>query len=88
MAVHPTRPVRVWADIDEGIAPWVEYLQTFHDVRTHGSCQGTIGEGGADPYAGYILASWPPDQENTLLLDFTIEHWGDGWGRLYPKGGL
>ncbi len=41
---HKTRPVQVWVDIDLGIAEMVVYLNTIPGVRTHTSCQGTIGK--------------------------------------------
>lgn len=55
---HKTVPVQVWADVDEGIAPLVQYLNTIPGIRTHASCQGTIGEGGAEPYGPYVLVSY------------------------------
>lgn len=57
--VHETTTVLVWADVDVGIATVVEYLNTIPGVRTHASCQGTIGEGGAAPYRPQVLVTWP-----------------------------
>jgi len=52
--IHKTVSMLVWADIDEGIADVVRYLQTIPNVRTFVSCQGTIGEGGPEPYRAYV----------------------------------
>lgn len=60
---HKTVPVQVWADIDEGVAGLVAYLNTIPGVRTHASCQGTLdgsGEGGLS-YRPQILVSWEDD---------------------------
>ena len=46
---HKTRPVQVWVDIDLGIAEMVVYLNIIPGVRTHPSCQGTIGKKGYVP---------------------------------------
>ena len=48
-----TVPVQVWGDVNEGIAETVKYLNTIPGVRTYASCQGIIGEGGAEPYGFY-----------------------------------
>lgn len=56
--IHKTVPIQVWADVDEGIAPLVKYLNTIPGVRTHASCQGTIGEGGVEPYGPQVMVSY------------------------------
>ena len=56
--IHETVPVLVWADVDIGIAKAVRRLNEIADVRTHASCQGTIGEGGAQPYPPHVMVSW------------------------------
>jgi hypothetical protein len=33
-------PVKVWVDVDRGIAPLVDVLNALPGVRTYGSCQG------------------------------------------------
>ena len=53
-----TVPVQVWVDVDEGIAETVKYLNTIPGVRMYASCQGTIGEGGAEPYGPQVMVSW------------------------------
>jgi hypothetical protein len=88
MSIHETRPIQVWADIDTGIAETVEYLNTIPGVRTHASCQGTIGEGGPVPYRAYVQASWP-DAETLAFLKtkFDVEVIGEGqaWGYVHPR---
>lgn len=61
---HKTVPVRVIVDVDEGIASFVRKLQTFPGVRTHASCQGTLGEGGPCPYRANVMVTW--DNQKTL----------------------
>jgi hypothetical protein len=55
---HETRPVQVWVDADVGIADAIIYLNTIAGVRTHASCQGTVGEGGPNPYRAQVMATW------------------------------
>jgi hypothetical protein len=86
--IHPSMPVLVWADIDTGCAEVVRYLNGIPGVRTLTSCQGTIGEGGPNPYRAYVMASWPPQLEDRLSGEFDVELLGENWGYLRPKGGL
>ena len=81
---HPTRRIQVWADIDEGIADFVTWLNTIPGVTTHASCQGTIGEGGPNPYRGYAMAHWTDEAFSALQgkVEFQIE--GTNWGYIYP----
>jgi len=83
--LHKTIPIQIWADIDEGIADIVRYLNTLPGVRTHASCQGTIGEGGPVPYRSHVVASWSEDALDQLVLKFDIVHHGENWGYLYPR---
>jgi hypothetical protein len=80
-----TVPVQVWVDVDVCIAAYVERLQTIPGVRTHASCQGTIGEGGAEPYPAYIEVSWMTPDAKAALGQFNLEVKGDGWGTVYPR---
>jgi hypothetical protein len=84
--IHKTRPVRVWVDVDLGIAALVEQLNTIEGVRTHTSCQGSIGEGGPEPYGPYVKISWS-DKETLELLQGTydVEVEGECWGHLRPR---
>ena len=87
--VHKTRPVLVIADVDEGIAKMVEYLQTIPDVRTHASCQGTIGEGGPHPYRPQVMITWnTPDAFARLQREFDMtREEGDQWAYVHPREG-
>ena len=82
---HATRPVQVWADIDLGIAEMVVYLNTIEGVRTLASCQGTLGEGGPNPYRAHVMAAWPKELEVRLLAEFDVTIEGECWGYLYPR---
>ena len=42
--IHRTVPVKVWVNVDAGIANMVCYLNTIP------GCQRTLGEDGAEPY--------------------------------------
>lgn len=65
--VHETIPVQVWADVDVGIADVVRRLNDIPGVRTHASCQGTIGEVGAEPYPPRIMVSWQTSKAFTAM---------------------
>jgi hypothetical protein len=82
---HKTVPVQVWADIDEGVAEMVRYLNTIPGVRTHASCQGTIGEGGPAPYRAQVMTSWTDDVFGRLKEEFDVTIEGDNWGYLHPR---
>lgn len=84
---HKTQPMLVWADIDEGVAGLVAYLNTIPGVRTQAACQGTIGEGGPAPYGPYAMATWPATQTARLMDEFDIELLGDCWGYVRPRDG-
>lgn len=84
--IHETTAIKVWADIDVGIAPVVEHLNTIAGVRTHASCQGSLGEGGAAPYRAYVVASWPPEALEQLRRDFDVVPHGENWGDIHPRG--
>ena len=76
--------MQVWADIDEGIAEFVRYLNTFPGVRTHYCCQGTLGEGGAEPYAPYVGVSWWDDSARAFLEKFNLTVEGECHGTVHP----
>ena len=82
---HETVPVQVWADIDTGIAEMVRYLNTLPGLRTDASCQGTIGEGGPNPYRAQVLAHWPAALRMRLQEEFDVTLLGDDWGYLHPR---
>ncbi len=84
--MHPTRPILVWVDVDLGIADLVSRLNTIPGVRTLASCQGTIGEGGPNPYPAQVMATWADDEvETRLRQEFDITPLGDHWGYIHPR---
>lgn len=84
--VHQTIPVQVWVDVDIGIADVVRYLNTIPGVRTHASCQGTIGEGGSAPYRAQVMLTWADESTlKRLQSEFDVEIEGDGWGYAHPR---
>jgi hypothetical protein len=85
---HKTIPVQVWADVDDGIAPLVKYLNTIPGLRTHASCQGTIGEGGAEPYQAYVLVSYQTEAaEMRLRQEFDCTEVFMSTARVHPREG-
>jgi hypothetical protein len=85
--VHKQISIQVWVDVDEGIADFVKLLNTIEGVRTHASCQGTIGEGGPHPYRPQVMCSWTPEAFARLSKDFdvTVNASGVGWGYVHPR---
>lgn len=88
--IHKTRALRVWVDVDEGIADLVLVLNDIPGVRTYASCQGTIDEGGAAPYAAHVMVGWADDGARALLgvaaiaFGGRIEELGPNLGYVYP----
>jgi hypothetical protein len=82
---HETVPVHVWVDIDIGIAKHVSWLNSLEGVRTFSSCQGTIGEGGPEPYEPYITAWWPKEYDAAISERFDVWRTGNGWSEIRPK---
>ena len=92
--VHKTVPLLVWADIDEGIADMVRYLNTIPGLRTEASCQGTLGEGGPHPYRAQVMTVWKdPDIFERLKEEFDYsetepgQNIQNGWCYLHPREG-
>jgi hypothetical protein len=84
--MHKTRAIKVWADVDVGIASMVLYLNSISGVRTLASCQGSIGEGGASPYRPYVMVSWSRDEIfERLASEFDVSEVGDHHCHLHPK---
>lgn len=82
---HKTIPVQVWADVDEGIAETVKYLNTIIGVRTYASCQGTLGEGGSEPYGPQVMVSWSNEAALELLKrEFAVEILGEHLAYVRP----
>jgi hypothetical protein len=83
---HATKPIQVWVDVDVGIADLVEYLNTWPNVRTLSSCQGTIGEGGPNPYRAQVMVTWSSDGTLfELLKEFDVTLLGNNWGYVHPR---
>lgn len=82
---HESVPVQVWIDVDTGIAEDVRWLNSLSGARTFTSCQGTIGEGGPQPYEPYIQAWWPVEHEAVIRERFHLISEGNGWRNLRPK---
>ena len=53
--VHEQMDVWVRLPVDVGIASMVARLNRMDGVYTSSSCQGTIGESGAEPYGPFVL---------------------------------
>ena len=86
-AIHETKPVLVWADIDLGIVEMVERLNHIPGCRTDASCQGTMGEGGPHPYPAHVLCHWALEALPIIRQEFEVIPEGDGsWGNVYRKG--
>jgi len=82
---HKTKPIKVWVDADIGIADLVEYLNMIPGVRTIYSCQGTIGEGGLNPYRPMVGVTWSDDEAwQHLRKEFDITVQGSHWGDIHP----
>jgi hypothetical protein len=81
---HLTRPIKVWADVDLEIAEMVEYLNTIPGLRTLASCQGTLGEGGENPYRPQVMCTWPPELFERLKDEFDVTVLGENWGYIHP----
>lgn len=82
--VHRTVPVQVWADVDEGVANFVRHLNTLPGVRTYASCQGTIGEGGPEPYPAFVMVGWENEEARRSLEAFGLVPEGEAFGRVFP----
>jgi len=84
---HPTVAIQVWVDVDAGIADMVLRLNEIPGVRTMASCQGTLGEGGAEPYGPHVMARWKPSALARLMEEYDVELLGECWGYVRPKSG-
>jgi DNA-binding XRE family transcriptional regulator len=81
-AIHKTRPVRVWVDVDQGVADVVDTLNRHPDVRTFASCEGTPGHRPA-----YIMVGWLTTEafiwltDNFVLTEISRDNC---WAYLHP----
>src|SRR5690348_10715112 len=85
---HATTAIQVWVDVDVGIADLVLYLNSIPGVRTMASCQGTLDDGGAEPYGPYVMARWEPECFSRLSTEFDVETLGEAWGYIRPRAKL
>lgn len=85
---HKQVPIQVWVDIDEGIVDLVRHLNTIPGVRTHASCQGTIGEGGPNPYRPQVMVTWDTAETFARLkseFDMSGCSRKNRWCYLHPR---
>jgi hypothetical protein len=88
MEQHKTVPVLVWVDVDEGIAEVVKYLNTIPGVRTCASCQGTLGDGGPEPYGPQVMISWnSKDVQDRLRHEFVVDMVSECLAYVRPMDG-
>jgi hypothetical protein len=81
---HDTVPVQVWVSVDKPIAGLVKYLNMIEGVRTYACCQGTIGEGGPEPYRPFVSVGWESDAvRDRLKSEFEIVEEGANFGMLH-----
>jgi hypothetical protein len=84
---HKTVPIQVWVDVDEPMAATVKALQEIPGVRTHASCQGTIGEGGPEPYKAYVTVSWADDEALAFIRrTYKVKVRGTNYGDVCEDG--
>lgn len=85
---HKQLTISVFVDVDEGVADMVLYLNTIPGVRTHASCQGTIGEGGPNPYRPQVMVTWnDPTVFERLKSEFDMTDVSEtgSWCYVHPK---
>lgn len=82
------QPVKVWIDVDPGIADFVTYLNMQPDVRTGASCQGwpPCGCGNCEGCPANVLVAAQTEDAKTWLkrFDSEKEHTYTGWWYIYP----
>lgn len=84
---HKQITISIPVDVDEGIAWLVMYLNTIPGVRTHASCQGTLGEGGLHPYRPQVMVTWAHRAVlKRLQREFDVTKISrHGWGYVHPR---
>ena len=90
-AGHRQITIKVQVDVDEDIAWLVMYLNTIPGVRTHASCQGTIGEGGPKPYRPQVMVTWANEaafQRLKRQFDLSQVSRKGSWCYVHPKEGI
>lgn len=81
---HATRSIKIWINADTGIADFVLELNEITGIRTVASCQGTIGEGGPNPYGPQVMVTWDSDEALGRIAHLKITHLGPQFGYVYP----
>jgi hypothetical protein len=85
---HKTLLMKVWAEIDVGIAPTVRRLQKIPGVLTHSSCQGTLHENGPHPYRPFVMVTWASLEAFDRVrkeFDVTLPKGSNmKWGYVHP----
>lgn len=76
---HKQIPIQIWADVDEGIADFVKWLNTLSGIRTHASCQGTATHG------PQVMISWEDEKAFEQIKDYPLSDGGDHWAYIHPK---
>lgn len=84
---HPTVAIKVWVDVDVGIADLVLALNEIPGVRTLASCQGTLGEGRAAPYGPQVMVTWADDEALARLSHLRLTRLGPAFGYVHPENG-
>jgi hypothetical protein len=85
---HETVPVWVLVDVDKGIAAFVKSLQKIPGVRTHASCQGTLHDGGLNPYRAQVMVTWENEKAINVLrekFDMTFPAGSKNWAYVHPN---
>jgi hypothetical protein len=77
-------PIKVWIDVDIGIADFVLTLNEIPGIRTLASCQGTIGEGGPKPYGAQVMVTWTDDAALARLAHLRMTRLGPNYGYVHP----
>jgi hypothetical protein len=75
---HPTIPIKVWIDVDVGIAGFVLELNRLPGVRTEASCQG-----GAT-YGPQVMVTWEDDVAFKLLAKYPMTRLGPKLAYVHP----
>jgi hypothetical protein len=75
-------PVKVWENIDAGIALLVVRLNKIPGIRTWSSCQGDLDS--TEDNRPFVLVRWTNERAREQLLPWTVKPLGDGW-ELVPR---
>jgi tRNA(Phe) wybutosine-synthesizing methylase Tyw3 len=91
MPDHKQITIVVPVDVDEGVVDLVLYLNTIPGIRTHASCQGTIGEGGAHPYGPHAMVTWASEAAFERLksaFDLSKVSIRGSWCYVHPRADI